>query len=94
MPMVSKYIGGQRSTAVWQLLGLVYLVTLYPIVLGIGLVGGLISMLAHVIYGLLFNSTVSRGDSALTDWSMRLFLWPIDQLKWIIGGNGAFPFLP
>lgn len=92
--MPSEYLGSQRSTALYQLLGLVYAVTIYPFVLAIGLIGGLVGMVVDVVMGLLFNRGLDRGDSTITDWAMRLFMWPIDQLKWIVTGSGSFPFLP
>lgn len=85
-------IGNNRSEAVWQLVGLVYLLTVYPVVLTIGLIGGLIYMLGDVLAKLVMDKPA--GSSSLKSWSMRLFQWPINQLQWIATGDGEFPFLP
>lgn len=85
---------GPRSTATFQLLGLVYLVTIYPFVALVGLAGGLLFMVTDVTLKLIRGQGASANSSAETKWAMRLFNWPIDQLRWIATGNGSFPALP
>lgn len=79
-------------TAIWQLVGLVYLFTLYPIVATIGFIGGLVFMVVDVLSKLILGDPLS--DGFIREWGMRLFMWPIDQLKWIITGDESFPFFP
>lgn len=85
-------MGTNRSTAVMQLAGLVYLFTIYPIVLTIGLVGGLVYMISDVLAKIILDKPA--GGEPISDWGMRLFQWPIEQLQWIATGDGEFPFLP
>lgn len=90
--MPSNYIGSNRSTALMQLVGLVYLFTIFPIVLTVGLVFGLIYMLGDVLAKIVMDKP--SGSSSIKSWSWRLFRWPLDQVLWIATGDGSFPFLP
>lgn len=90
--MPSNYIGSNRSTALMQLVGIIYLLTIFPIVLTIGIVGGAVYMLLDVIMKLLVDKP--GGSGSISSFGMRLFMWPLDQLKWIATGDGKFPFLP
>lgn len=91
--MPSTYIGQERSTGIYQLIGLVYLFTIWPFVLVIGLVGAAIYLVSDLILKLLLDRSVGTGNKASAFW-MRLFRWPIDQLKWVVTGDGTFPLLP
>lgn len=88
----------QRLDAIFRIvLLLVYTVTIWPIVLAIGLIGGLVFMITDVIVQLWKgNSGIQTyGNSAVTGWAERLFFWPIEQLKYIIGTDtSGFPVLP
>lgn len=84
---------GERMTAVWRILGLVYLVTIYPFIAGIVILGALLFMVVDVPLQLL------RGDGAsssgmLSNIGMRAFNYPVDQAKFVILGEGDFPILP
>jgi len=84
---------GNRTTAIGQLIGLVYLVTIYPVVLTIGAVGGLVFMVIDVLKKLIQNEP-AMGGNVVTGWGMRLWMWPVDQVVWIVNGEGDFPILP
>jgi len=93
--MLSDTIGMNRSKAIYQLLGLVYLVTIFPFVLAIGVIGGLVWMVTDVLKGVLFNSRAANQTAAgVPAFGARLFEWPIMQFKWIFKGDGEFPILP
>lgn len=93
--MPGDTIGQQRSTGIYQLIGLVFLVTIYPFVALIGLIGGLVYMVVDVLLKLIFDSGASSNTAAgVPSFGQRLFMWPIDQIKWIATGDGSFPWLP
>lgn len=94
--MPAESIGRERSRAGYRLLGLVYLVTLYPFVLAIGLLGGLIFMIGDLVVGLFKNEGLSassgRGFAGI---AARLYRWPLDQLGYVLVGEPeTFRFLP
>lgn len=79
--MPSQYIGERRSESIYRLIGVVYLVTLWPFVSIVGMLGGLVVILLDVIMGLLFNRT---AGGRLRDVGKLLFNWPLDQLTWVV----------
>lgn len=90
--MPSDYIGRQRSQSVYRLIGLVYIVTIWPIVATVGAIGGLVALLLDVLMGLLFDGD---ADGMLSDFGTRLFWWPVDQLTWVfVGKPDSFQWLP
>lgn len=91
----SKYLGQNRSKGIWQLVGLVYLVTIWPVVLAIGVIGGLVWMIIDVLKKVILNSGAANQTAAgIPAFGARLFEWPIKQFKWVFKGDGKFPFLP
>lgn len=94
--MPAETLGRERSRAVYRLLGLVYLFTLFPIVLTIGLVGGIVFMIGDVVVGLISNDGLSATSGmGLAGFAARLYRWPLDQLGYILVGNpSTFRFLP
>jgi hypothetical protein len=70
-----------------MLLLLLYTWTVYPFVAFIGIVGGLLFMLTDVLLQLWKGDSGIGGSqtSSVTDWEMRLFMWPIHQIGYIIG---------
>jgi hypothetical protein len=84
-----------RTEAVLRVLGLVYLVTIWPIVALIGAAAGFVYMVIDVILQFAYNTeaydTSTGGFHAAL---LRVFWWPVRQGKWIILGSGTFPILP
>lgn len=90
--MPSQYIGTRRSESIYRLIGVVYLVTLWPLVALVGLLGGLVALLLDVIMGLLFDKGAS---GRLTEVGELLFNWPLDQLTWVVINEPSdFRWLP
>ncbi|MEF8856879.1 MAG: hypothetical protein V5A16_05595 [Haloplanus sp.] len=89
---LGKYVGHERATGLWQLAGLVYLFTIFPIVLTVGIVGGAVMMVIDVI-SRIFLDRDARGN-LLSRTGSRLYSWPFAQLDWIVYGDGDFQFLP
>lgn len=76
---------------------LVWTWTIWPFILAIGLIAGVLWMLTDVILQLVQgNSGISNNrKSRTTDWLERIFFWPFEQLKYIIGTDDTgFPVLP
>jgi hypothetical protein len=87
----------QRVDAAFRiLLAALYSWTIYPFVWLIGAIGGFVYMGIDVLIQLWKgNSGVSAyGGNATTAWGKRLFNWPIDQGKYIVGTRDSFPVLP
>lgn len=83
-----------RSEAVWRLLGLVYLVTIFPLVALIGSVAALVYMLVDVVLQLLTGGEGLTTGSGRASWLSRLYEWGIAQAEYIFFGTGSFQFLP
>lgn len=79
--MPSDAIGTERSNAVYRIIGLVYVATIYPFVAGIGFIGGFVAMIIDVVMRLL---TDDGYDGTIWDWGERLFMWPLNQLTYIV----------
>lgn len=96
--MPDKYlgtsIGRQRSQAVYRILGLIYLFTLWPIVSIIGMIAGVIFAVIDILWQLATNSS-GFGMMGIGGFASRLFRWPLDQLGYILIGQPAtFRFVP
>lgn len=90
--MPAAALGSERSSAIYRLVGVVYLVTIHPFVLIIGVVGGIVALVLDLVWGLLFDD---GADGTLSDWGERLFYWPLNQLTWVIVGDpDSFQWLP
>lgn len=85
-----------RLDAVFRVLLLIYLFTIFPIVLLIGLIAGIIFMVIDVLLQLIRGDEgYNRFDNTLTNWLQSIFFWPLEQLKYIIGTDTTgFPILP
>lgn len=89
---VSDTVGSERTTAIYRIVGVVYLMTIYPFVAGIGGIGGMVAMVLDVVMQLL---TDSRYDGTLYEWGERLFMWPLNQLLYIVLNDpDSFQWLP
>lgn len=90
--MPSEYIGRKRSQSLYRLIGLVYIVTIWPIVATVGMAGGLVALLLDVLMGLLFDSD---ADGMLSRLGERLLYWPLNQLTWVfVHDPDSFQWLP
>lgn len=85
--------GGNRTSALYRVLGLIAYAALSPVMGALILIGGGVYFLVDIVWSLLTDKRF--GDSnLLMRWSKALFMWPIQLLKWIATGR-AFPgFLP
>lgn len=89
-------LGTQRSRSIYQLIGLLYLFTIWPFVLAVGVIGGAVFYLSNVVIGVIWNRDVSSGSVfGLAGIGARLWDWPFDQLGYIVREQPAtFRFLP
>jgi len=88
-------LGKYRMDAIWRVLGLVYFVTIGAVVLTIGLIAGLVWMVADVVTQLLLNRQgLPQPNNPVGAFLGRLYNWPLDQLNYVVLGEGSFPFLP
>lgn len=85
---------GNRTDALFRILLLaIWTWTIWPIVLTIGLIGGVVFFVLDVILQLIRGDPGLMGGTIST-WSQRLFAWPLGQLEYIIGTEPQFPILP
>lgn len=89
--------GDGRIDALVRLLLLIYVFTIYPIVVVIGLFAGLFWMLIDVLAQLYYGDerlTLFNRDGFVLGGLLALFrLWMV-QLEYIVGIRSTFPVLP
>lgn len=80
--------------AVWRLLGLLYLVTIWPIVMTVGGLAALVWMVIDVVLQLVTGGSGLSGGSGIMAWPRRLYEYGYDQAVWVLFGSGDFPVVP
>jgi len=85
-----------RLDAIFRIvLAIVFTVTIWPFVVAVGLIGGLVFAVVDLVLQLIYGGRGATGGGIVTGWGQRLFWWPIDQLTYIIGvSDKGFPVLP
>lgn len=89
--------GDGRIDALVRLLLLIYVFTIYPIVVAIGLIAGLLWMIIDVLAQLWHGDeryTLFNRDGILLGGLLALFRWWMVQLEYIVGLRTHFPVLP
>lgn len=86
---------GNRTEAVWRVLGLVYFVVIGWIVLTIAGIAAIIWMVVDVLMQLVTGREGWSGStSGAGGFLKRIWDWGHGQLNWVLFGSGEFPILP
>lgn len=85
-----------RVDVLFRLILVVYAVTIWPFVLGIGAVAGVLYLIADLLAQLWHgDSGANQREGMLLGWLRSIFHWPFAQLFYIIGSRTEeFPILP
>lgn len=91
--MTARYVGQNRSSAFWRVVGLFVIAISAPVIVTVALGAGLLYMLVDVLTRGVTNRGAS-GNGMIMGGLKGIFMWFMEMLKWIFTGREFPGFVP